>query len=813
MKLLAHLTEQNHTRMEQTLEEHCKKTAEYASQSLASAGLYYTGYLAGLLHDMGKATQKYNAYLEAAFRGEGVVRGSVNHTFTGVIWLFESYHKETSSKWERLACEVIGYAIGSHHGMFDCLDMDGKNGFLHRLKKDRKELCYEEAVSNYFDFVADKKMIEKNFSRALQEVRQVFEKCQGTYRKKPEVMYQMSMLIRIVLSAVIYGDRRNTAEFMNQDKRKEQKEADWTATKEYFEQKIQQFDSSSELNQIRGEISLQCLDAAGRLPGIYRLSLPTGAGKTLDSLRYSLSHAEQYKKKRILFIIPLLSVLEQNAKTICDYLPDSEIVLEHHSNVVREAAQAEEMDCYELSTVSWNENPVIISTLVQLLNVLFLGQTSAISRMQALCDSIIVIDEVQSLPKKVMAMFNMALNFLQQFCNATIVLSSATQPCFEELDWPLCLAEKPDLVFLNDMQRQIFERAVIIDKTTKHGVGLGECASFCGELMEKHAALLVICNTKREASELFKRLDKENAGKVQPWTLFHLSASMCPKHRMNVMQELKEKLALLQMKLRNGEKPEKLICVSTQLAEAGIDFSFEAVIRFMAGIDNLAQATGRCNRSNEYGHAGTVYLIKIKEGDENLRMLPDIRKAKDATNQVIQQKRGGSLIDEAVTQEFYRALFEETKAEMKYPAKIQGEQCYLDSLLANVNQNADKGNVSEHRKFIFHQPFDTIGKTFRVFEENTTDIVVPYQDGKTWIEKLATLEKKEASPAKLKALTEKMKLYSISIFQWQKDVLNQAGYLRAFFGGRILVLDEKAYDDQYCGLLYEREQPVGNYIL
>ena len=139
MDLFAHLTNIDSNRIEQSLKEHCLNVAEYATESIGSLGVYYTVYLAGVLHDLGKAKLEFVEYIEKAYRGERVERGSVNHTFAGVIWLFEKYHTTSSSKWERLACEIIGYAVGSHHGIFDCVDLDGKNGFLHRLKKDKKE--------------------------------------------------------------------------------------------------------------------------------------------------------------------------------------------------------------------------------------------------------------------------------------------------------------------------------------------------------------------------------------------------------------------------------------------------------------------------------------------------------------------------------------------------------------------------------------------------------------------------------------------------------------------------------------------------
>ena len=170
MRLLAHLTDSNGVRKEQSLKEHCAHVAEYAAESIKSAGLYHTVYLAAILHDAGKAKAEFTEYLERANQGGEVKRGAVNHTFAGVIWLMEKYHGVSASKWERLTCEIIAYAFGAHHGMFDCTDLDGKNGFLHRLQKSRDEICYEEAILNYFSQVVEEWLIEECFPKAVRRV-------------------------------------------------------------------------------------------------------------------------------------------------------------------------------------------------------------------------------------------------------------------------------------------------------------------------------------------------------------------------------------------------------------------------------------------------------------------------------------------------------------------------------------------------------------------------------------------------------------------------------------------------------------------
>lgn len=809
MKILAHITEHDGIRQEQTLRDHCLQTAKYAVESLEGTSFSHTAYLAGLIHDLGKAKKEYVEYLEAASRGEDVRRGSVNHTFAGLIFLFEKYHADQSSKWERLTCEIISYAVGAHHGLFDCVDLDGQNGFVHRLEKDRLEIGYHEALENFFSEVASEEMVEIHFRKAQQEVQCFFECAAKTYeRDGKDVFFQISMLTRLILSAVICGDRRDTSEFMNQ-RLESGEETDWKVCREYFEQKISRLAQDSKLNQVRNDISRQCRLFAKHPKGIYRLSVPTGAGKTLCSLLYALTHAEKYRKKRIIFIIPLLSVLDQNVRVIRDYLPDSNMVLEHHSNVIHECHQEPEreaLDQFELLAESWSKAPVIVSTLVQFLNILFTDRTSAAARMQALCDSVIVIDEVQSLPKKVTVMFNQALNFLEEFCNATIVLSSATQPCFDDLRWPLHLSSAPDMVHLSQEQALVFKRSEIVDCTSPGGMSVEECAAFCAEQMDHHPSLLLVCNTKEEARVLYGKLREE--GKENGWDTYHLSTSMCQRHRMDRMNDLQEELALIQMEYRAGNQEHKLICVSTQLIEAGVDLSFSCVVRVLAGLDNLAQAAGRCNRSNEYGQDGKVYLVNLK--NENLRMLHEIVNAQNSTRRVLElMKRSGdaSYIDEEATRKFYRYLYEETKQEIRYPIKDWGETIYLADLLANVN-----GSAKSDRRSLLRQPFKTIGSRFKVFDENTVDVLAPYGKGKELSERLLEMKHVAYRLDECGDILREAKPYMISLYEWQRKKLDEEGLILQGCEGRVLILHEQAYHDEY-GLISETAQTVERYLI
>ncbi|MDD6572147.1 MAG: CRISPR-associated helicase Cas3' [Thermoflexaceae bacterium] len=807
MQLLAHLTMENGIRKEQSLKEHCMKTAEYAGECLKIAGFYNTAYLAGLLHDMGKATEKFNNYLEKSFAGEDVVRGSVNHTFAGVIYLLEKYHDE-KQRWKCLTSEIISYVIGAHHGIFDCLDLDGNNGFCHRLEKDKGEICYEEAIKNFIESVSPEKEINEYFLKATEEIQSFFEAVQkdNNIRKQDEAPFQVGLLCRLLLSAVIYGDRRDTREFMDSGFCVQKNDIDWKVQRMYLESKISQFNTSSALNQVRSNISKQCLEFSDNPTGIYRLNVPTGAGKTLCSLRYALAHAEKFHKKRIIFIIPLLSILDQNARVIKDNIANKDLVLEHHSNVIYEDGDVEEVQRYELLADNWNA-PIIVSTMVQLLNIFFTHKTSAIGRMSALCDSVIVIDEIQSLPKKVTLMFNEAMNFLSKFCNSTIILSSATQPCLEEVQWPINYANNADMVHLNSDELNVFRRAEIIDRTNPYGMDMDECSEFCCNLAKEYQSLLIICNTKNQAREIYRKM--QECFDKNEISIFHLSTSMCQKHRKNIFLNIQKELAEVQIQSCKEEARMPVICVATQLVEAGVDVSFECVVRIMAGIDNLAQAAGRCNRSNEYKNGGKVYLINLK--NENLRNLPEIESAKISTRKVLEMYKnaeGIDLIGELAARKYYQYLYQEVRKELKYPVKDCGETLYLAELLANKNNYARKKEVN----YFLRYPFKTAGQKFKVFDEDTIDVIVPYEEGERIIDEIRKLDYRKIEFEELNRILKEAKAYTISIFQWQKDKLEEYGYLESCCENKIFLLNPKAYHFQY-GLGNIEEQSIENFII
>lgn len=752
----------------QTVQEHCAHTASYARKCLDAIGLGHAGMLAGLVHDCGKLKTDFTRYL----KDPNGVRGSVNHTFAGCRLLLERFHGEYCLSYEDLTAELLALAVGGHHGLFDCVDRERHSGFLHRMTK--PHIGYEESKQNFLDQCADEKMLDDLFAKAHTELIPIYEKLADLAGDDSEEMaFYLGLLSRLLLSAVIEGDRRDTAEFMDGlpcSPEPEDLSSFWNPYLERVEQKLSLFSRDTPIQQARGQISDQCRSFAEKPGGVYRLNVPTGAGKTLSSLRYALAHAQKWGKRRLIFTSPLLSILEQNASVLREYLGDDSIVLEHHSNALR-TEEGSSLDLRELAAESWNA-PVIITTLVQLLNTLFDGRTTAIRRFQGLCSSVIVIDEVQTVPPKMLSLFNLAVNFLSEVCGATILLCSATQPCLELTAHPLrtCMG---DVVPYDTRLWEVFRRTVITNAGSRT---LEEIADFALDSLDEVQSLLVVCNRKDEAEYLFGRLKSFAAVSC------HLSASMCIAHRQDTLDRLEKALG-------GGEK---CLCVSTQVIEAGVDISFERVIRLSAGMDSVIQAAGRCNRNGEQDKPVPVYVVPCL--GEELRKLREIREAKTAADSLLDAFRrdperfDNDLSSDAAIKEYYRKL---------YAGMPPGYQDYYDSkkrvslfeLLSSNSIYCDE-DAPYAGKYMLNQAFQLAGKLFQVFDNDTRDLIVPYGKGAELIAELAG--KQNPSPGFLKDWLQRSRPYTVAAYNYQLQQLGNA--VREYEG--IAILNPSFYEEE-----------------
>jgi len=798
MEYPAHIRKVDGKKYIQTVEEHCRGVAEIAAELLRDIGLEKTVYLAGMVHDLGKFSENFKNYIEKAADGEKVQRGSVNHTFAGVRFLLEKHSDEQLSGFSDIILEILAYAVGAHHGLFDCVDDNNNNGFTKRIQKEGidylnaaqqflKICCSEQDIEDLL------KQSEKEFFPVFNEIEKLADNADAKIQNT-QITFYIGFLARLILSAIIEADRSDTSQFMNGYSEKTVKNISeiWIKCIKNVEQKLSTMPLDKPINKTRAQISALCAEAGNLESGIYRLNLPTGAGKTLTSLRYALHHALAHNKKRIIFTMPLLSIIEQNAGIIHDYIGNEELILEHHSNIV-ETDENDELDKRELLVESWDV-PIIITTMVQLLNTLFAGKTANIRRMQALCNSIIVIDEVQTVPDKMLSLFNLALNFLAKICNATIILCSATQPCFEKTMYPLDKSVK-DLITLTKEQETVFKRVRL---EYKGEMDCEELADFAAGILEENNSLLLVCNTKNEAAVMFNLL----CSKIKDVKAFHISAGMCTAHRKETIKEMQEALE---------NKQQKVFCVSTQVIEAGVDVSFARVIRLLAGMDNIVQATGRENRNREFDGLAPGYIVRLK--GEFLKGLSEIEDAKNAAaDLLVKYKNNPQIYDDDLmsakaVNEYYKSLYENVKSGY--------HDFYIESVrdsilnLMSCNENVDSGKIPEYNKYFMHQALKTAGGLFTVFDESSIDIIVPYDRGTEIIQKIFAVGDKDYE--KLKSILKEAKLYTVSLFKYQKIKLEEQGALIFVPSAGVYILQDGYYDELTGLNLNQSELPLQIY--
>ena len=432
------------------------------------------------------------------------------------------------------------------------------------------------------------------------------------------------------------------------------------------------------------------------------------------------------------------------------------------------------------------DSPVIATTMVQLLNALFSGKSSAVRRMHRLSNAVIIIDEIQSLPLKCVYMFNLAVNFLTHICGSTVILCSATQPTFEDVKYPI-LFDNETLSMTGDITKdfEVFRRTEVISEVTPYGHSYDEAAEFCVKKFEESGNLLLIVNTKLAARTMFEKL-RECCKDAE---IIHLSTNLCPVHRREKIEEMRRCLA----------ENIPVICVTTQLIEAGVDISFKCVVRSLAGLDNAAQAAGRCNRNGEYPDLCPVYVIRLKE--ENLGSLDGIKQAQLITSGILDKKKYTDYLSYEAQREYFRTLYQQNENPNQkvklfhYP--IDNNDTILNFL--SVNQGRfNMSGISKKASPLLWQAFKTAGTFFQVIDNNTRDVIVPYND-----EACEIIEELDnyLTPGQCNELLRKAQKFSVSIYETQNRKLSENNALRQLRSGAIAL--EKHFYDQDCGVIIE----------
>lgn len=781
----------------QTLKEHLLNTAAIASNK--GDILPHTVYLAGLFHDCGKISSLWQEYFMKNINGTSGNSGKKeDHTTAGGQLIDELYP-------DSILSQCVQTAIYSHHGLRDCIDTaDGNSLFLGRKRKSGN-LPIDECRERFYKQF-DKDEILNRSKLAKEEMAVVIRGIKNEINRWKEEgkntnsygnkNFFLGMYVRYLTSCLIDADRRDTADFLAGAEvvaPKEDLNGFWIKCLENVEEKLQGFDKKGRMNEYRSRVSNICKDSAKNKANLYRLTLPTGAGKTLASLRFALQHAIEHKKKKIFYIAPYNSIVEQNADSIRSAMKITDKLLEHHCNIVLDTE--EERTKHMRLTEDWSA-PVIVTTAVQFLNTLFTAKTSNVRRMQSLADSVIIIDEAQAIPIKTIELFNMAINFLTSFMNSTVVLCTATQPLLDQID-KNALLPPTEMVLQEENRAECLRRTEIIDATNliPGGMNIEQAALFIKEKALKHKKVLFITNTKSCAKKIYNELKDLLDENV---SIKHLSTSMCPQHRRNTLNQIKKGL----------QEDIIQICISTQLIEAGVDISFPCVIRSLAGLDNLIQSAGRCNRNQEL-ERGYVYLVKMAADAENLSHLEEIRASQDAFNLVLDKFRespeefDGMLDSPKAVELYFKRYYYDDKQRLKmsYPATIEGVRINLVDLLSS---NLAFTTASAQSRQKLKQAFKTAGEEFEAIEEQgDITVIVPYEPYKQEIYSLIKkLNDIHLDIKEKKSLIRKLQPYTVSISKRTRERIGSGIY--GVIENQLLLLEEWFYSEE-IGVTEEAE--------
>ena len=764
----------------QTLSAHLENVADLSARFANEFS--NTARLSGRLHDVGKASQEFQDYLI----NDNGIKGSVVHSLQGAFCVSEIAADQTSG-FHLLARELLEIIIAAHHGcLSDAVDVSGDNIFFDKMSAMNEEKYhYSEIMSNFGS--SDN---TKLFNDCVAEIQKLICNIQRSYRKKESSNFAVGLFVKYLYSCLVDADRLDAYLF---DVKSQYKPvvADWEHLINTFEKKISEFKNDTAMNKIRVEISCKCKAASDRNTGIYRLSVPTGGGKTLSSFRFALHHASKKNKKRIIYVIPYLSITTQTASVIRNILEldnESDILLEHHSGVAM--PEAEEKNARrKLATARWS-NPIIVTTMVQFLETVISARSSDLRKFHNMQDSIIIFDEIQSLPINCIHLFNETVSFLSKILNSTILLCTATQPIIDQTNRQnLLLSDDPDLIDDCKRYEEKLKRTNVVACNEEKTVD--EFSQIVFDRAKENGNCLCIVNLKSEARKVYKTIKSLDA--VNDFKIVHLSMAMCGEHRRVALDKAKQSL----------EENKKVICISTQLIEAGVDISFACVVRAMAGLDSILQAAGRCNRNGESKELKNVYTYPIMD-EKGLEKLKDIKAGKEITQRVIRENPNADYLNEDILKSFYHYYFYERFDEMDYITK---DGPVYDMLSNNdTGKNNFKNRTGRDYRHYIAQAFTTASKKFSVIPNLTKTVVVYY--GKA--EQLLVAFKTARIDEKIKILHE-LQGYSVSLFDYESKRLEEDRAISLFDGDfEIYLLDKNYYSDEYG---VEKEVEMQNLVI
>lgn len=833
---------------EQLLYDHLTGTAEIAKNLATKIGLPLSGELIGLVHDLGKYSQAFQTYIrdsitydnykdldldedeeaEILLKGKPK-RGSVDHSTAGAIYLYEQFENISTSRIDKitrektkigqgqLLADILFICVASHHsGMVNVVDKEGNRYLQNRKQKEEDKSHYQESLTNATNNDVFSHLDKKVKSATLKEFTNIIASLlvdkSSTDKQKD---FYIGFYARMLFSCLIDADRSNSIafEYPSQAHLLNYSRPDWQTAIDKVEALYDGFANKAKnsppnpINHQRNLIASTCYETGQKAQGIYTLTVPTGGGKTLASLRFAVQHAKRHNLDRIIYIIPFTSIIEQNAQEVRDILEEKladgsyvgDWVLEQHSNLEPDLQTWQS----KLIMDNWNA-PIVFTTMVQFLESCCGGGTKGVRRLHQLSRAVLIFDEIQTLPINCYYLFCNAINFLTSHANSTAVLCTATQPVLNSL--PIehngSLNPATEIVGNRDQLTELFDtlKRVEIHDHTEKPKDLDSLTDYISENFDKYASTLVIVNTKIWASQIYQSL----AESLPEDELYHLSTGQCARHR-------KDLLAQIRGRLKQGLPT---LVISTQLIEAGVDVSFASVIRFLAGLDSIAQASGRCNRHGEMrdenGNPTKGQVFIVKPDKESLSKLPTIKLGKEQMENHIlpllsqAENRDKHLLDPNIMTDFFKVFYitDFAKQQMAYPVKqTDGKSFGSDTIFGwtsnnSLNPAVDNDNASRLKNGQFPklwQSFMDAGRAFKAIDAPTKAVIVPYGDEGRML--ITALYGTQLNDKDFYKLVREVQQYSVNVFPYMFDKLQQEHAIEQVRDTGIFTLSEKFYDE------------------
>lgn len=779
----------------QALIDHLEGASALASEFAGKVDLPRFGELMGLLHDFGKYSKAFQSYLKSSVgkiepdEDEYVdarrMKGKIDHSTVGAQYLREQGKKE--SRFWLIAMDIMSLCIASHHsGLIDCLAPDGVDVFTKRMQKPGDKTHFIEVERNLEEQLRSRVQALRTSTQIEDEMSCLLERFGKGMPSLETGQFMLGFLTRFLFSALIDADRLNSAERKPADK------PDWQPLIDLLEIHLAGFSIRNRIDEIRADISESCLKSAARGKGLIQLTVPTGGGKTLASLRFALSHASKHGMDRIIYVVPYTSIIDQNARVARSVFAALEIngrqvVLEHHSNLTPEQDTNES----KLLAENWDA-PIIYTTAVQFLETLFAAGTRGVRRLHQLANAVIIFDEIQTIPIRTIHLFNNAINFLVGQCGSTVVFCTATQPILDKVDpkkGAARLASDAEMMpNVGELFRDL-QRARIEDHCKDTGWTEEEVVETALQELEMSGSVLIIVNKKAQAKALYQRLhDKLDH-------VYHLSTSMCPAHRTAILDKVKACL--------DPEDPTPVICISTQLIEAGVDVDFGTVIRYLAGLDSIAQAAGRCNRN---GLRETGRVLIVNPANEGLDRLPEIRNAQEVTKRVLRELSDNptffdnDLQSPKSLKRYYDYYYFKRAHEMAFPVGRRdiSDLTGNDNLLTMLSTNAGAVQIymnerKEAPKLHLRQSFMSAARAFKAIDSPSQGVIVPYGAGERIIADLTCAGFDDKG-----RLLKEAQRYSVNLFPYELEKLKEQRRLyEVWSGSGIYYLDECYYSEEF----------------